>query len=88
MNPIVINSKKAREHFEKIKTDHDDMVRRIGIQKEKVEQNSLLKNQEKKESDLMASQSEKENQVREDNRRKDYLTFSQKQAELDLKNDY
>lgn len=85
ISPPVITSKIASKDFENIKAQHAELVRGIADQGIKVASYNQQKSADLQAQQTMKMQADKEKSVADTQAQKDAMTFSQKQAEIDIK---
>lgn len=84
-SPAVITSNKAQQDFDKIKSEHSNILTGIADHHARMEQQNQVKAQQLASDNSMKMEMEKERMVADTAQKKDAMTFAQKQAEIDLK---
>lgn len=84
-SPAVITSNKAQQDFDKIKSEHSNILTGIADHRMRMEQQNQVKAQQLASDNSMRMEMEKAKLTADTQVKKDALTFAQKQAELDIK---
>lgn len=84
-SPAVLTSRRADDHFAKIKGEHTDMLKNMALQKMKVDQYNMQKQAELQQENTMRGEMDKAKLVAKTTSEKNHLDFAAKQAEIDVK---